>query len=116
MFRALRSAVGLPAALLTVFLTLGTALPAALHGETGDDACDVVEGNRSEGSRLEAAGHASSTQHCGICHWLRSLRVFQSDAAEPQPAVASSSSVCGPALRGSGRLLVEPVPARAPPA
>ena len=116
MLRALRRSLGVPAGLLVVFLTMGVALPAALHGEANDDACEAFSGAPDSNSSVRAASPVDSGQHCGICHWLRSLRVFQTDVAQPLPRLLPSASVATDAGCNARRLAIHPVPARAPPA
>src|SRR5215218_429924 len=110
MLRTLRSSIGVPAGLLIVLLTMGVALPAALHGDANDDACETVAGAASSASSLRAA------QHCGVCHWLRSLRVFQNDAAQPMPRLVATARPFVRTACATGRLVLDLVPARAPPA
>src|SRR5215203_6459193 len=116
MLRTLRSSIGVPAGLLIVLLTMGVALPAALHGDANDDACETVAGAASSASSLRAASPVPAAQHCGVCHWLRSLRVFQTDAAQPLPRLLASPTVVTHTTGASPRQSLDPVPARAPPA
>ena len=95
---------------------MGAALPLALHGDANDDACDAVAGAPGSASTLRAASPAPATQHCGICHWLRSLRVFQTDAAQPIPRLLTSAGPFDHGECATARLVLDPVPARAPPA
>jgi hypothetical protein len=116
MLRTLRRALGVPAGLLIVLLTMGAALPAALHGDAKDDLCEAVGQGVASHSRLQAASDASTSQHCSICHWLRSLRVFQTDPVQPLPRlVPSARAIVSPAL-AARRLVISALPARAPPA
>src|SRR5215208_503838 len=116
MLRTLRSSIGVPAGLLIVLLTMGVALPAALHGDASDDACETVAGAASSASSLRAASPVPAAQHCGICHWLRSLRVFQTDAAQPLPRLAPSAVTVTRIVCAPVRLVLASVPARGPPA
>ena len=116
MLRTLRSSIGVPAGLLIVLLTMGVALPAALHGDANDDACETVAGAASSASSLRAASPVPAAQHCGVCHWLRSLRVFQTDAAQPMPRLVATARPFVRTACATGRLVLDLVPARAPPA
>ena len=115
MLRPFRRTLGVPAGLLTLLLTLGVAFPAALHGDANDDACEAFGGGARE-TRLQAASPAASSPHCGICHWLRSLRVFQTDAAQPLPRLAPSAVTVTRIVCAPVRLVLASVPARGPPA
>jgi hypothetical protein len=117
MLRTIRRTLGVPARLLVVLLTMGVALPAALHGDAADDLCEAAaDDTAGESRRLQAGSYDAAAQHCSICHWLRSLRVFQTDAVQPLPRpVPSARAVSRPAppLR---RMALSALPARAPPA
>jgi hypothetical protein len=115
MLRSFRRTLGVPAGLLTLLLTAGVAFPAALHGGANDDACEAFGGGARE-ARLQAASPAASSPHCGICHWLRSLRVFQTDAVQPLPRLVQSPVTVTRTECAAARLVLAPVPARAPPA
>src|SRR4051812_39868081 len=116
MLRTIRSSIGVPAGLLVVLLTIGAALPLALHGDANDDACDAVAGAPGTASSVRAASPVTAPQHCGICHWLRSLRVFQTDATQPIPRLVACASPFAQTECATGRLVLDLVPARAPPA
>jgi len=108
--------LGVPAGLLVVLLTAGVALPAALHADANDDPCEALDGGAAGGSRLTVGSPVVPAQHCGICHWLRSLRVFQTDAAEPLPQLLLAADSVTHTESPAPRLALLPVPARAPPA
>ena len=116
MLRTLRGALGVPAGLLIILLTMGAALPAALHGDANDDVCEAVRDGASGDSRLQAASHAGASQHCSICHWLRSLRVFQTNSVKPLPRLAPSAPAVARLACAVPRLTISALPARAPPA
>jgi hypothetical protein len=116
MLRTLRRSLGVPAGLLVVLLTMGVALPAALHGDAKDDACEAVGDGAFGDSTLQAASHVSASQHCSICHWLRSLRVFQTHPAQPLPRLVPSACGMTHAASAVSRLAISSLPARAPPA
>jgi hypothetical protein len=116
MLRALRCSLGVPASLLVVLLTMGAALPAALHGDANDDACDAAAASATAGLHLQTDSSVTAAQHCGICHWLRSLRVFEPGASQPLPRLVRSTAVVAHAGCTARRLVIDPAPARAPPA
>jgi hypothetical protein len=116
MLGTLRRTLAVPAGLLIVLLTMGVALPAALHGDAKDDLCEAVGQGVVSHHRLQAASDASTSQHCGICHWLRSLRVFQTDPAQPLPRLVPSARAVARPASAARRLVVSSLPARAPPA
>jgi hypothetical protein len=116
MLRTLRRALGVPAGLLIVLLTMGAALPAALHGDAKDDVCEAVGQGVSSHSKLQAVSNASTSQHCSICHWLRSLRVFQTDPVQPLPRLVPSARAIAPPASAARQLVISALPARAPPA
>jgi hypothetical protein len=116
MLGTLRRTLAVPAGLLIVLLTMGVALPAALHGDAKDDLCEAVGQGVVSQHRLQAASDASTSQHCGICHWLRSLRVFQTDQAQPLPRLVPSARAVVRPASAARRLVVSSLLARAPPA
>jgi len=116
MLRALRRMLGVPAGLLVLLLTAGVALPAALHADANDDPCGALDGGSAGGSRLTVGSPVIPAQHCGICHWLRSLRVFHTDVAEPMPQLLLAADPVTHTVSAVARLALLPVPARAPPA
>ena len=116
MLRTLRRTLGVPAGLLIVLLTMGAALPAALHGDATDDVCEGVGDGPGSGSRLQAASYVTAAQHCAICHWLRSLRVFQTDAVQPLPRLMPSARAGACPRSAVRRMAIAALPARAPPA
>ena len=115
MLRGLRRVTCVPAAILAVFLAAGAALPSALHADVNDDPCEAV-GSGPAGPHVQSAPDAGAPQHCVICHWLRSFRVFQGGAVQPLPDPAASvRSGVQPEARAT-RLALPRLPARAPPA
>ena len=76
----------------------------------------IVRDGASGDSRLQAASHAGASQHCSICHWLRSLRVFQTNPVKPLPRLAPSAPAVARLACAVPRLTISALPARAPPA
>jgi hypothetical protein len=74
-----------------------------------------VDGTAGD-SRLQAGSYDAAAQHCSICHWLRSLRVFQSDAVQPLPRPVSSARAVARPASPLRRMALSALPARAPPA
>ena len=116
MLRTLRRTLGVPAGLLVVLLTMGVALPAALHGGASDDVCEAVGDGAASDSRLQAASDVTAEQHCSICHWLRSLRVFRADPVQPLPRLVPAARTVARPVCPLRQLATSALPARAPPA
>jgi hypothetical protein len=108
---------------LMVLLGVVSVLPLVTHAELFDDPyCEPYPAGAAHGAHqsgtsvLRTGTDGEDAQHCDVCHWLRSIRVF-----DPEPAVflrsaaiaiASGADTCDPpdtaALVSCG--------ARAPPA
>jgi hypothetical protein len=115
MLRGLRRIVSVPAAVLTAFLAAGVALPSALHADVNDDPCEAV-GSGPAGPHIQPAPDAGASQHCVICHWLRSFRAFEGGAVQLLPGLAASVRPGVQAEAPATRLALPRLPARAPPA
>jgi hypothetical protein len=73
------------AGLLVALLIGATALPPALHAGMDDLACDLGAARSAGVTRVDASDSHRVPLHCEVCHWLRSIRVFEaSRAATPQ--------------------------------
>jgi hypothetical protein len=105
---------------LIALLVVVSVVPVATHARLFDDPyCDPHPATDSSGHRGAVVAPSSSEdagEHCDICHWLRSLRVFDPvPAAALAPAaglVAAQPEDCGsPDTRPAGSAA-----ARAPPA
>lgn len=107
------------AAGLTVLLVAVSVLPVATHARLFDDPyCDPHPAGEAHASPVLLAGDPldAAGQHCEVCHWLRSMRVF-----DPEPALLTEPS--GAALVSHFDLCSRPdaehaisLAARAPPA
>ena len=115
MLRGLRRIVSVPAAVLAVFLAAGVALPSALHADVNDDPCEAV-GSGPAGPHVQPAPDAGASQHCFICHWLRSFRAFEGGAVQLLPGLPASVRPGVQAEAPATRLELPRLPARAPPA
>jgi hypothetical protein len=115
MLRGLRRLVSVPAAVLAVFLTAGVAVPSALHADANDDPCEAV-GSGPVGPHIQPGPDAGTSQHCFICHWLRSFRAFEGGAVQLLPGLAASERPRVQAEAPATRLELPRLPARAPPA
>jgi hypothetical protein len=114
MLRGFRRVISVPAGILAVLLAVGVAVPSALHADATGDPCEVV-GSGPAGPHLQSASARASSQHCFICHWLRSFRVFEGGAVHPLPGLAASVRPGVPAEAPATRLALPRLPARAPP-
>lgn len=93
------------AGLLIALLVGGTALPPALHADMDDLACEFGAARSARTPHLDADDTQDDSLHCEVCHWLRSLRVFETapaatstvaeavDAVEPPPVIALATVV-----------------------
>ena len=73
------------AGLLVALLIGATALPSALHAGMDDLACELGAARSAGATRVDASDSHRVPLHCEVCHWLRSIRVFEaSRAATPQ--------------------------------
>jgi hypothetical protein len=104
------------ARLMVVLLTVGAALPFALHTDTMPDACDLAGGPGTVETRVQTAIPVDASGHCDVCHWLRLLRGFDAVTNEPLPRLIDSSAASAPTQSVATLLTIAGVPARAPPA
>lgn len=101
------------AGLFTALLVGAMALPPALHADMDDLACQF--GAASTRTNVDADDSASGALHCEVCHWLRSIRVFDVAQVDAHLAVATVATVdAPPASRPSASSLVVRA-SRAPP-
>ncbi len=77
------------AGLLVALLVGATALPPALHADMDDLACEFGAARSAASIHLDANDTQADSLHCEVCHWLRSVRVFETSlSAAPQLATA----------------------------
>jgi hypothetical protein len=93
------------AGLLVALLIGATALPPALHADMDDLACEFGAARSGGNTHLDANDTQDDSLHCEVCHWLRSIRVFETAPAatsavadevalvEPPPPVAMATTV-----------------------
>lgn len=112
----LRRTVGAIARVLVVLLALGTAVPFAAHGDSDHDPCDATPGGDLSRSRLHGPTAPVQAQHCSVCHWLRSLRVFDAVVVAPAAHAEVTREATAPRPATHARLLTPSVPTRGPPA
>ena len=73
------------AGLLVALLIGATALPPALHADMDDLACDFGAARSGRATHFDANDTHANSLHCEVCHWLRSIRVFEATlSATPQ--------------------------------
>ena len=66
------------AGLLVALLIGATALPPALHADMDDLACDFGAARSARTTHFDANDTHANSLHCEVCHWLRSIRAFES--------------------------------------
>jgi hypothetical protein len=103
------------AGLLVALLVGATALPAALHADMDDLACEFGAARSGRAIHIDANDTHARAPHCEVCHWLRSIRVFEaSRAATPQ--VVATIDLVDPPRTASLATAVAAVPSsRGPP-
>jgi hypothetical protein len=115
MHALVRRAAGATVRLLVLLLTLGTSVPIAAHGDAGHDPCDGgVEGVAQ--ATVHAPQAPAKAQHCEVCHWLRSLRAFETVVDAPAKAAEGGWLAAALCVSPVARLHIRPAPSRAPPA
>jgi hypothetical protein len=100
---------------LVALLIGATALPPALHAGMDDLACEFGAARSGRGTQLDASDNHRVPLHCEVCHWLRSIRVFEaSRAATPQ--VVATVEVVDPPRVAALASAIDAVPSsRGPP-
>jgi len=111
-----RRTAGAMARLLVLVLTLGTSLPFATHADEGHDPCDAPTIAGVGAASLRAPGAPVKPQHCEVCHWLRSLRAFDTVLAAPAATTEGNGAAAAVDVSPLARLIVRPASSRAPPA
>jgi hypothetical protein len=84
------------AGLLVVLLIGATALPPALHADMDDLACEFGAARSAGTTHLDANDTHANSLHCEVCHWLRSIRVFDATRSAAPQLVATVDSVDPP--------------------
>lgn len=102
MFARLRPVGRRLAGLLVALLVCATALPPALHADMDDLACEFGAARSAFATHVDANDTHADALHCEVCHWLRSLRVFQA-ALAPAPLLVATIDLLDPP--GAARLV-----------
>lgn len=97
-------------------LLLLTALRVQPHLEADDVACLPAVEHHDETQHAFSAGAPSPADHCDVCHLARSLRAPRALAAVSLAHAAPSSLIHVSRRPHAHSVVVEHLPARAPPA
>ena len=116
MHRFVGGTLGALARLLVVLLTLGTSVPVATHGDAGHDPCDAGDLLPAARASIHAPTTPGKSQHCEVCHWLRSLHAFDASVSAPSVVIGTAISHDDASASPLGQLRLPSVPSRAPPA
>ncbi len=81
------------AGLLVALLIGATALPPALHADMDDLACEFGAARSARATHVDANDSHAGSLHCEVCHWLRSIRVFETAGASNPQLVATVDAV-----------------------
>ena len=91
------------AGLLVALLIGATALPPALHADMDDLACDFGAARSGRATHFDANDTHANSLHCEVCHWLRSIRVFEAALSATPQLVATVDVVDPPRVARLGR-------------
>lgn len=103
------------AGLLIVLLVGATALPPALHADMDDLACEFGAARSARGAHVDANDSHSDSLHCEVCHWLRSIRVFEAVLAATPHLVATLDLVDPPRVARPATAVIAVHSSRGPP-
>jgi hypothetical protein len=103
------------AGLLVALLIGATALPPALHAGMDDLACDLGAARSAGVTRVDASDSHRVPLHCEVCHWLRSIRVFEPSRAVTPQLVVTIGLVDPPQLAALAPAIVAVPSSRGPP-
>jgi hypothetical protein len=84
------------AGLLVALLVGATALPPALHADMDDLACEFGAARSGGAAHFDANDTHPTSLHCEVCHWLRSIRVFEATLGATPELVATIEVVDPP--------------------
>jgi hypothetical protein len=108
--------VGRRLAWLLVALLIGaTALPPALHADMDDLACEFGAARSARAAHLDANDTHDGSLHCEVCHWLRSIRVFEGALSAAPQLVATIDVVDPPKVARLATAVVAVRSSRGPP-
>jgi hypothetical protein len=103
------------AGVLVALLIGATALPPALHADMDDLACEFGAARSARATHVDANDSHPDSLHCEVCHWLRSIRVFETAGIGNPQLVATVDAVV---VMASDAVTVDvsaPGSSRAPP-
>ncbi len=103
------------AGLLIALLIGATALPPALHADMDDLACDFGAARSGRATHFDASDTHANSLHCEVCHWLRSIRVFEAALSATPQLVATVDVVDPPRVARLGATAVAVRSSRGPP-
>lgn len=103
------------AASLVVLLIGATALPPALHADMDDLACEFGAARSARATHLDDNDTKDSSLHCEVCHWLRSIRVFETAPAAATTVAEAVATVGPPPAVALTTAVVTARSSRAPP-
>lgn len=103
------------AALLVALLIGATALPPALHADMDDLACEFGAARSARATHVEDNDTQDSSLHCEVCHWLRSIRVFETAPAAASAVAEAVAAVAPPPAVALATAVVTARSSRAPP-
>lgn len=103
------------AGLLVALLIGATALPPALHADMDDLACEFGAARSGRGTHVDANDTHARALHCEVCHWLRSIRVFEASRAATPQLVATVDLVDSPQTAAVATAVVAVHSSRGPP-
>lgn len=103
------------AGLLVALLIGATALPPALHADMDDLACEFGAARSAGTTRIDANDTRADSLHCEVCHWLRSIRVFEAALSATPQLVATIDVVDPPRVAALATTIVATHSSRGPP-
>lgn len=103
------------AGVLVALLVGATALPPALHADMDDLACEFGAARSAYATHVDASDTQADSLHCEVCHWLRSVRVFQAALAPAPLLVATIDGVETPGVARLAGAVVAVASSRGPP-
>jgi len=103
------------AGLLVALLIGATALPPALHADMDDLACEFGAARSGRATHVDASDTHARALHCEVCHWLRSIRVFEASRAATPQLVATVDLVDPPRIATLATAIVAAPSSRGPP-
>ena len=115
MFARLRPVGRRVAGLLVALLVCATALPPALHADMDDLACEFGAARSAFATHVDANDTHADALHCEVCHWLRSIRVFEAALATTPQLVATIAKVDPPRVARPATTTVAARSSRGPP-